>query len=192
MLGTYICILNQSINNDLEASYLLGRSSSFWYLVKLDFGNAGFWGEGKTGVPGEKPLRAIKKGPTTKSTHVWRPRQHWNPRTLVAGECSHPWAILVHSWPLTSAKMLLLFTRPKSLIWSFLSLKLRYPALYSICSSGAGFIAACNHNYTLFLFNCQWRILWCHSPYATAELFDELKVSAPLFLWTLIFQWTAV
>ena len=112
--------------------------------------------------------------------------------SLVAGECSHPWTILVHSWPLTSAKMLLLFTRPKSLIWSFLSLKLRYPALYSICSSGAGFIAACNHNYTLFLFNCQLRILWCHSPYATAELFDELKVSAPLFLWTLIFQWTAV
>ena len=35
---------------------------------------------------------------------------------------------------------------------------------------------------------CQLRILWCHSPYATAELFDELKVSATLFLWTLIFQ----
>ena len=95
---------------------------------------------------------------------------------------SHHCAILVHSWPLTSAKMSLLFTRPKSLIWSFFSLKLRYPALYSIYSSGAGFIAACNHNYTLFLFNCQLRILWCHSPYATTELLDELKVSAPLFL----------
>ena len=161
--------------------------------MKLEFGSAGFWGEGKTGVPGEKPLRAIKKGPTTKSTHIWRPRQHWNPR-LIGGRRvpSHHCAILVHSWPLTSAKMFLLFTRPKSLIWSFFSLKLRYPALYSIYSSGAGFIAACNHNYTLFLFNNQLRILWCHSPYATAELFDELKVSAPLFLWALILKWTAV
>ena len=35
---------------------------------------------------------------------------------------------------------------------------------------------------------CQLRILWCHSPYATAELFDELKVSATFFLWALIFQ----
>ena len=52
-----------------------------------------------------------------------------------------------------SAKMFLLFTRPTSLIWSFFPLKLRYPALYSIYSSGALFIAACNHNYTLFLFN---------------------------------------
>ena len=87
-----------------------------------------------------------------------------------------------------SAKMFLLFTRPTSLIWSFFPLKLRYPALYSIYRSGAGFIAACNHNYALFLFNCQLRMLCCHSPYATTELFDELKVSAPLFLWALIFQ----
>ena len=89
-----------------------------------------------------------------------------------------------------SAKMFLLFTRPTSLIWSFFPLKLRYPALYSIYSSGAGFIAACNHNCTLFLFmiNCQLGMLCCHSPYATTELFDELKVSAPLFLWALIFQ----
>ena len=32
-----------------------------------------------------------------------------------------------------------------------------------------------------FFFVCffQLRILWCHSPYATAELFDEMKVSSP-------------
>ena len=111
---------------------------------------------------------------------------HWDPRLIGGRRVLHHCTILVHSWPLTSAKML--FTRPKSLIWSFFSLKLRYPALYSIYSSGAGFIAACNYNYTLFLFNCQLRISWCHSPYATAELFDEIKVSPPLFHWALIFQ----
>ena len=29
--------------------------------IELEFGNAGFWVEGKTGVPGEKPLGARKK-----------------------------------------------------------------------------------------------------------------------------------
>ena len=39
----------------------------------------------------------------------------------------------------------------------------------------------------------QLRILWCHSPYATAELFDELKVSATFFFCgVLIFQRTVV
>ena len=28
--------------------------------IELEFGNVGFWGEGKTGVPGEKPLGASK------------------------------------------------------------------------------------------------------------------------------------
>ena len=32
--------------------------------IKLEFGNVGFWGEGKTGVPGEKPLEARKNQPT--------------------------------------------------------------------------------------------------------------------------------
>ena len=29
----------------------------------------------------------------------------------------------------------------------------------------------------LIMIAFQLRILWCHSPYATAELFDDLKVS---------------
>ena len=36
-----------------------------WYVrafqIELEFGNVGFWGEGKTGVPGEKPLGAEKR-----------------------------------------------------------------------------------------------------------------------------------
>ena len=29
--------------------------------IELEFGNIGFWGEGKTRVPGEKPLEARKR-----------------------------------------------------------------------------------------------------------------------------------
>ena len=49
---------------------------STWFLVELEFGNVGFWGEGKTRVPGEKPLGA-KQGRelTTNSTHIWRRRR---------------------------------------------------------------------------------------------------------------------
>ena len=31
------------------------------FLIKLEFGNVAFCGVGKTGVPGEKPLRAREK-----------------------------------------------------------------------------------------------------------------------------------
>ena len=51
-------------------------SSSTWFLVELEFGSVGFWGEGKTGVPGEKPLGA------TNSTHIWRRRRDLNPHHI--------------------------------------------------------------------------------------------------------------
>ena len=82
-----ICILNQSIKNDLEVAYTLGRSSSSWYLVELEFGNAGFWGEGKTGVPGEKPLRAIKKGQQQIQPIYGVHASIGTLASLVAGEC---------------------------------------------------------------------------------------------------------
>ena len=28
------------------------------FQIELEFGNVGFWGEGETGIPGEKPLGA--------------------------------------------------------------------------------------------------------------------------------------
>ena len=34
------------------------------------FGSVGFWGEGKTGVPGENLLEQGRE-PTTNSTHIW-------------------------------------------------------------------------------------------------------------------------
>ena len=57
-------------------------SSSTWYLVELAFGNVGFWEEGKTGVPGEKPLEARwrtnnKLNPHMASTPGFEPGPHW-------------------------------------------------------------------------------------------------------------------
>ena len=40
--------------------------------IELEFGNVGFWRERKTGVPGEKPLGADWREPTTISAHIWR------------------------------------------------------------------------------------------------------------------------
>ena len=48
-------------NNDLEVAHRQSGSPSTWFLVELEFGNVGFWGEGKTREPGEKPLGAKKK-----------------------------------------------------------------------------------------------------------------------------------
>ena len=56
-------------DNDVEVALPLGGSWSAWFLVELEFGNVGFWGEGKTEVPGEKPLRAKER--TNTSRHSW-------------------------------------------------------------------------------------------------------------------------
>ena len=39
------------------------------FQIKLEFGNVGFGGEGKTGEPGEKPSEQGRE-PTTNSTHI--------------------------------------------------------------------------------------------------------------------------
>ena len=54
--------------------------SSTWFLVELEFGNVGFWGEGKTGVPGEKPLEQTTE--PTQATYGFDAEQessrpHW-------------------------------------------------------------------------------------------------------------------
>ena len=64
------------ITYDLEVAHPQSGSLSTWFLVELEFGKIGFWGEGKIGVPGEKPLGARQ---TTNSTHIWRWCQHLDP-----------------------------------------------------------------------------------------------------------------
>ena len=71
--------VNLNLSNDLQVAHPHSGSSSTWFLVELEFGNVGFWGEGKTGVPGEKPRRAKETEPTTNSTHIWRRRRDLNP-----------------------------------------------------------------------------------------------------------------
>ena len=73
--------VQRSKNNDLEVVHpAQSGSSSTWFLVELEFGSVGFWGEGKTGVPGEKPLGASNKlNPHMASTQGFEPAPHWSP-----------------------------------------------------------------------------------------------------------------
>ena len=50
--------------------------------IELEFGNVGFWGEEKTGVPGEKPLGAKTKTNNKLNPHMTpspgiEPGPHW-------------------------------------------------------------------------------------------------------------------
>ena len=74
------------------------------FLVELDFGNVGFmWGEGKTEVPGEKPLWAKERTSNKLNPHTMYGIDAgiWTRATLVEGECSHHCATLAPA-PLTT------------------------------------------------------------------------------------------
>ena len=52
------------------------------FQIELEFGSVGFWGEGKTGVPGEKPLRAKERTDYKLNPHMalapgFEPGPHW-------------------------------------------------------------------------------------------------------------------
>ena len=60
--------------------------NSFQYVhmfqIELEFESVGFWGEGKTGVPGEKPVEAKERtnnklNPHMASTTGFEPGPHW-------------------------------------------------------------------------------------------------------------------
>ena len=40
------------------------------FQIELEFGSVGFWGEGKTGVPGEKPLTARERTNNKLNPHM--------------------------------------------------------------------------------------------------------------------------
>ena len=52
----------------LTAKWFSGRSC---IRIELEFGNVGFWGEGKPEYP-EKNLSEQSREPTTNPTHIWR------------------------------------------------------------------------------------------------------------------------
>ena len=67
------------MNNDLEVAHPQSDSSSTWFLVELEFENAGFWGEGKTGVPGEKPLGAKERTNNKLNPHMASTPEDFHP-----------------------------------------------------------------------------------------------------------------
>ena len=52
--------------------------------IELEFGNVGFWGEGKTGVPGEKPLGARTRTNNKLNPHL-TPSPGIEPGPLIGG-----------------------------------------------------------------------------------------------------------
>ena len=69
-------------------------SSSTRFLIELEFGNVGFWGEGKTVVPGEKPLGAKERtnnklNPHVASTPGFEPGSHWWEASALTTALSH-------------------------------------------------------------------------------------------------------
>ena len=71
----------------MEVAHPQSGSSSTWFLVKLEFGNVGFEGEGKTGVPGGKPLGAKERTNIKLNPHMGA--GIWTRATLVGGDRSH-------------------------------------------------------------------------------------------------------
>ena len=55
---------NNNDDDDFEVAHPQSGSSSTWFLVKLEFGNGGFGGEGKLEYP-EKNLSKQRREPTT-------------------------------------------------------------------------------------------------------------------------------
>ena len=68
-------LFNNNDDDDLKVAHPQSGSSSTRFLIKLEFGNVGFWGEGKTGVPGEnqqqtQPTFGVDAGIWTQATLV--------------------------------------------------------------------------------------------------------------------------
>ena len=107
--------MNEWINNDFEVAYPYGGSSCTctWFVVEFEFGNVGFWGEGKTAVPGEK-LRGTRKrtnnklNPHMASTPGFEP-DHIRERRLLLlcaiSPCSPP-TFLSLTWALSCIQIL--------------------------------------------------------------------------------------
>ena len=69
-------------DDDLKVAHPQSGSSSTRFLIKLEFGNVSFSGEGKAGVPGEKPLGARVRTDNKLKSHVastpgFEPGPHW-------------------------------------------------------------------------------------------------------------------
>jgi len=92
-IGFTVCrpmAINQSINQSINQLCLTSVTPySLWpapvalgFRLELEFKNVGFWREGKTGVPGEKPLGARTRTNNKLNPHLTpgpgiEPGPHW-------------------------------------------------------------------------------------------------------------------
>ena len=88
------CDKRDNNNKNLEVAHLQSGSSSTRFLIELEFGDVGFWGEEKTGLSGEKPLGAKERTiqQQTQPTYGVDTRI-WTQATLAGDERSHDCAI---------------------------------------------------------------------------------------------------
>ena len=90
------------------------------FQIESEFGSVGFWGEGKTGVPGEKTFRSKRENQQQTQPTYGVDAGIWTRATLVGGERSHHCATLApwkRSKPFRSAvdhRFPLLFYSPLS------------------------------------------------------------------------------
>ena len=63
----------------MEVAHPRSGSSFTRILIKLEFGKVGFCGEGKTGVPGEKPLAAKERTNNKLNPHIMAPMPGFEP-----------------------------------------------------------------------------------------------------------------
>ena len=70
---------------------MYSAQSTNWdtFQIELEFISVGFWGEGKTGVPGEKPLGARTRTNNKLNPHMTRSPGNRTRATLVGGERSY-------------------------------------------------------------------------------------------------------
>ena len=77
------------------------------FRIELEFRNVGFWGEGKTGVPGEKPLGAEKRTNNKLNSHMTsipgiEPGPHWWKASALTTAPSlryrHIYLYMKHTW----------------------------------------------------------------------------------------------
>ena len=80
-------LFNHNNDDDLKVAHPQSGSSSTRFLIKLEFGNVGFWGEGKSGVPGEKTSRSKGENQQQTQPTFGVDARIWTQATLV-GEAS--------------------------------------------------------------------------------------------------------
>ena len=193
MLGTYLNI------KSLNQWRFRGRISTRLFFVFLIPGGIRIWKfwflrGGKNRSTRRKTSQSHKKGHTTNSTHIWRPRQHWNPR-LIGGRRvlsplrHHDHCSLLAPYVCENVPVIYKAKIPNMVLFFLWNYAIQLYIAFTVLEQVSLPLAIIIHAVSLL---CQLRIFRCHTPYATTELFDELKVSAPLFRWALIFQWTAV